>query len=860
MTDRWINRLRQAGDAPPRSGFGDELHDQLRREWNNPSVLDSPVTARGTRRWVLAAAAVIGVALVGGIAVVAGRSEQTTVISPTSTPAPQTTTPVATTERSTETTTNTSSPATTTPVSTSPPSTPSATPVEFPAGVVAVERDDVFVQHRNGDLWLHPGLLGTSPSEPVRLVDIADPEPGGEGPGPNQIEHVAGVVGGSVIYSDCCEPVAGNVLAASGVDSPRQLVFNGYTPKLSPDQTRLAAANSYSLAVATPAAGLLQSVALNQSPDGSINVWDVSWVNNDTLVVLFFDDNGYAVQKYASDTLEVIGAPQPLGVAFDPTTSFGVAFAGTGADDEIVVAIETADNVVLRALDPNALTELPAARRELPAGTRSVRVASDGVGLLWIQDETLWHQPADGQPTILGTGYLGAWYADNSPLEAAGSSTAPNQGAIGGPTPLLLNSYIEGYELDFAVTEPIGQFRFVRYRSDQPDSPAIELIVRGVSDDFLDPLRDLNRQTWSVNGRTVYDDNEGVGCVPDYCSVGLQWDDNTNVSVTWTARPGTQLGAEHSIDRLVDMVSDLDETVPEAFRPAVTPFGPTISSHGVLVAGPDGVVAFDGWEQEPLVLTTTPAIKAIGLPDGRVLVQTGYSVDPSGLFIVDPTDAGQNEPLPYWPIAIPADGTVSIDVEDAATINGVPTLLLQVKNQDDGALELASVDATSEDRRVVATFPDASLGYFPKGFLDVDLRDFESLPAIGGVFYDGFEPVAFFADLDGQRSSFFEQSVLGQDTRAVAFDPSGFLVSKDVGGPLTIRDQVGDQFVEVEIQDARLSDEIDASLEIEPRLLRTLPVTGSVWIQSADTQWIEVGIDGIERNRITGTNLTTTNS
>jgi len=452
---------------------------------------------------------------------------------------------------------------------------------------------------------------------------------------------------------------------------------------------------------------------------------------------------------------------------------------------------------------------------------------------------------------------------------AAPLSTRPTTTAVPGdatvtPTPLLLFSFVDGYDLDYAVTAPGEQIRLVRYRDDRPDSPAIELILRGTPDDFLNPVRELDRQTWSVNGRTVYDDNQLDGCAPDYCSVGLQWDNNTNVSVAWSAPAGAELGPEHSIESLVDFVSDLGETSPEVFRPVVVSFGPTISAHGVLVAGPDGVVAFDGREQEPLVLTTMPAIKAIGLPDGRVLVQTGFSVDPSGLFIVDPNTAGQTPPTPYWPSAIPDDGTVSIDVEDAATINGVPTLLLQVKNPDNGTLELASINASNEDRRVIAEFPDASLGFFPKGFLDIDLRGTDGVPAIGGITYDGFEPEVFFSDLNGQRDQRFEQqSAMGPNVRAVGLDPNVFLVSKAVGGPITIIDQVGDQLVEIDIRDPALANEVDGSLEIEPLLLRTFPVSGSVWVQGSNPEgvieWIEIGVDGLERNRVPGITLTTNN-
>ncbi len=432
------------------------------------------------------------------------------------------------------------------------------------------------------------------------------------------------------------------------------------------------------------------------------------------------------------------------------------------------------------------------------------------------------------------------------------------------PTPLELVQVADGYVIDFAVSlpnTPESDLKVARYRNDRPDSPAIELTLRGSTRGFLPPELLAERQSWEVDGRTVVDDNQVGGCLPDYCSVNVQWDETTNVSVAWSARPGTELGPEHNIDALVEMVGWLSELGGvEMYRPTVNSLGPTISHRGVLVTGPDGVIAFDGWEPEPLVVTRTPAIKATGLPDGRVIVQTQFSAAPGELFIVDPSQPASADPVRFWPSGIPDDGSVTVDIEDAATIDGVPTLLLQVKNPNDGTIELAPVasDAGSE-RRVVAQFPDASLGLFPKGFVDVDLRDTDSIPAIGGVFYDAFDPLPFFAYLDGERIEVTDwlTDTLG-DVRSISFS-EGFLVFQDVDGPITIIDQVGDQFVEIAVQNEDLTFGVRGSLELEPALLRTFPVSGSVWVQPEPETWVEIGVDGVERNRVSGTTLTIAN-
>lgn len=327
--------------------------------------------------------------------------------------------PVVTLETSSSV--STTSPTTSPSTSTLAPSTTSIPPVTdpetfqgsvtVPAGEIDVGPDDLFVTHLDGDLWLHPGILSGSPAEPFRIADLGDPrDPVTEGPGPNQVEQVAGVFNGTAIYSDCCEPAAGNILAATRAGSERINLFHGYTPKFSPDRTRLAAANSYALTVVELSTGAMTGRALNEG-SAYINVWDVSWIDNFSLVLLYFDDTGFALLPFDADSPLESASPTPLGVAFDPDAPSHVEFAGHGANGEIALTAADETSTLIRFFDPATLAEIPDLQRALPAGVQSVRLASDGIGLLWIDDQQLWYHPAGGEPRSLGIGYIAAWFA-----------------------------------------------------------------------------------------------------------------------------------------------------------------------------------------------------------------------------------------------------------------------------------------------------------------------------------------------------------------------------------------------------------------------------------------------------------------
>lgn len=283
--------------------------------------------------------------------------------------------------------------------------------VTIPQGEIDVGPDDLFILHVDGDLWLHPGVLSGATAEPFRIADFGDPRaPVTEGPGPNQVEHVASVFNDTVLYSDCCEPIAGNILAATGPNSERINLFNSYTPAFSPDRTTLAAANSYAITVVELSTGAMTGRMINHG-QSYVNTWDVTWADGSTLVMLYFDDEGFAVQRFDADSLLATSSPVPLGVAFDPDPSSNVRFAGYGPNGEIALFVTDATSAVLRFFDPATLTEIPDQERVLTPGMESVRLASDGIGLLWADNNQLWHLPAGSAPRSLGTGYTAAWFA-----------------------------------------------------------------------------------------------------------------------------------------------------------------------------------------------------------------------------------------------------------------------------------------------------------------------------------------------------------------------------------------------------------------------------------------------------------------
>ena len=334
--------------------------------------------------------------------------------SPTTTSAPSTTSTIAvTTEPSASTTLTASDTSTTsTPESTTTTSEVSSSTFTVPTGTVVVEDGDVFVVHNDGDLWLHPSLLEGSGAAPLRLVDMGDPRvPVTEGEGPNMVFKVVGEVGGAVYFSDCCEPVAGNVMAATGAEGVAQ-VTHGYGIALSPDRTQLATANTFAVSLLDLTTATSKSLELNDGQE-YISPGDLIWsADGSQLVMLYFDEQGMALLPFSASESLTPGPVRRINEAFDPVQPLGAQFAGHGPNGEIALVFYGTDRTEVAYFDPTDLVELPDLERELPAGVTSVRLAADGVGLLWIDQETLWHLPSAGIAQSLGSGFTAAWFAN----------------------------------------------------------------------------------------------------------------------------------------------------------------------------------------------------------------------------------------------------------------------------------------------------------------------------------------------------------------------------------------------------------------------------------------------------------------
>lgn len=151
-------------------------------------------------------------------------------------------------------------------------------------------------------------------------------------------------------------------------------------------------------------------------------------------------------------------------------------------------------------------------------------------------------------------------------VPSAGETTT-TEAAAPSFTELSLQELPDGYTFESAVRDSefdpqVGMARFVGPEG----QPALVLLVRAIPDFFRTPL-ELGRETWPVNGRTVVVDGEGDGsCLPDVCSVGVQWDEHTAVSVMWMGDPaaGIELGQEHTLESLVVIAATLME-VPDSF-------------------------------------------------------------------------------------------------------------------------------------------------------------------------------------------------------------------------------------------------------------------------------------------------------
>lgn len=415
------------------------------------------------RRWGLSlAAGLIAVAGVAGVAVaLASRSGGDVGSTPTGTgtaPAPETTT-VATSTPAATTAVATSAPAATvsssTPTSTPPSAPPTTASVPsaadaalFPApgteaggasngapsGSIDAGPGDLVGVTADGDLWLYPGAFdppqyGRTPGEPVRLVDLGDPrEPVLEGEGPNGVDDVGGFVNGALVYSECCEPVAGTIAVVSEPDGPKALWTYGWAVEADPTGRRWANAGMGGVSLTWIDTGRTAGYWTDAAPDGSYQQFhDVAWSPDLTelwaLATVYDDDRLDVVLvrlAIAPDGLTEVERRNLHTTNGVSTAMYG--FAGR-LPDGTVVMIERTDTAATAVLlgDGARALERPAPW-ELPADAGRVSVSPDGTTLAYMVGDTAFLQREGQAPVEWGRGLRGVWFVTTprQPLGVAG--------------------------------------------------------------------------------------------------------------------------------------------------------------------------------------------------------------------------------------------------------------------------------------------------------------------------------------------------------------------------------------------------------------------------------------------------------
>lgn len=376
----------------------------------------SLLTLDGPRRrgalWAAAAAVTITVG-VGGLWLARDNNDDTVLtadppstqpVTATTTVEPEapTTDPPATTVASSASTTTVAPPSTTIDVPSSP-----VLPVP---GTIELDPSDLIARETDGDVWWYPAALTDQPGEPVLLIDRADPRVvPSEGEGPNVIDEVAGTFDGSLIYSDCCEPVSGNVFAIGepGAEIDRssptgrsdrfQLFGVGANPHLEPDGTRVLMHNSDYVNVVDMGTGDQQFVSTmgafadreSNVPGPPFRVDDAAWTSSGTIALLGRSDtNGVILTEHDADDVRVELHRTELDFVVDPQTQdLGqVQIVGT-IDGSILVAAYSPEGFQLVAVD---LTDWTAGNAALPfavpAASDFVRLTADGTTAAWIVD------------------------------------------------------------------------------------------------------------------------------------------------------------------------------------------------------------------------------------------------------------------------------------------------------------------------------------------------------------------------------------------------------------------------------------------------------------------------------------------
>ena len=160
-----------------------------------------------------------------------------------------------------------------------------------------------------------------------------------------------------------------------------------------------------------------------------------------------------------------------------------------------------------------------------------------------------------------------------------------------------------------------GVLRYVSSAS--PDE--LWVIVRDAPG-FFDQVAELGRRTWNVDGRAVWADGELDGCLPDRCSVGVQWNERTAVSISWVEPEGGTLAPGSDEASLLALVPTLvEDAAAWNAAPAMGPDGPSPSEAAgtLLVPGNDAVIETTGAHVGGPADSQSAVVRA---PDGSMLL------------------------------------------------------------------------------------------------------------------------------------------------------------------------------------------------------------------------------------------------
>ncbi len=208
--------------------------------------------------------------------------------------------------------------------------------------------------------------------------------------------------GGSVVYSDCCEPVLGSLFAATAAESAPINMGYGMRPSISPDGTNLAAMLPDSILIADLDAGTARAHVL---PPG-FHASDLAWSDDDEVALLVSSGTGEQLRRHTIDDQFTLRRTDLIEAASDPMGAW-VTIAGAGSG-YVTIALTDGTGTTLRYIDDTD-AEIAVSERRLPGAARDVQQSADGA-LLWLDGTELWFEPGHGAPRSLGTGYSAAWF------------------------------------------------------------------------------------------------------------------------------------------------------------------------------------------------------------------------------------------------------------------------------------------------------------------------------------------------------------------------------------------------------------------------------------------------------------------